>query len=539
MAGPIKIAFLADVGRAQASIKDLGDSTSKAGDRVEASGGRMSKGLDSVGKAALGMNETLDAATDALSAVDSIQNRAKNEARRYERAQIDVQNAMADQRQAALDLKQSIVDLEQAHIDGGQAIVDVKQAQIDKKQADLDAQQAQEELTRAVAEGGAQSADAIQAEIDLAQAKADQEQATLDLKQAQSDQKQASLDASQATEDGRQAQIDARDATLELAEAQDAVNPTPVQQAMKVLEQLGPILVLAAIGLQMFNVALVAQKIALGISTGLTWAMSAAQWALNAAMAANPIFLIIIAIIALIAGIVLLWKNSETFRNIVTAVWDAVWGAIKAVWDWIKNNWPLLLAILTGPIGLAVRWIVQHWDEIVSTVKAIPGKIKDAFGNAKNMLIQIGKDMIQGLINGIKNMAGAAKDAAVNIAKSAVDAMKSKLHIGSPSKVFAEIGGFMGEGLVLGLGGATSAVQRATKDLVGIPGASGLDSTVTVTTEKAPDWADRLSKLLDGGLTIRVESDGSASARGLVEVIADAVRVQGGDGRVLGVARIS
>jgi F0F1-type ATP synthase assembly protein I len=106
---------------------------------------------------------------------------------------------------------------------------------------------------------------------------------------------------------------------------------------------------------------------AVAIATGI-W--TAAQWALNLAMSANPLGLIVIAIIAVIAAIVLLWRNSETFRSIVTGAFNAVWSAIKFVWNWVKANWPLLLAIITGPIGIAIGLVIRYWDQIKAATLA-------------------------------------------------------------------------------------------------------------------------------------------------------------------------
>ena len=84
-----------------------------------------------------------------------------------------------------------------------------------------------------------------------------------------------------------------------------------------------------------------------------TWA--AAQWALNVALTANPIGIVIMAIAALVAGIVLAYKRSETFRAICDKVWavikklagiimdalvkafDWVVEKIKIAWDWLKK----------------------------------------------------------------------------------------------------------------------------------------------------------------------------------------------------------
>ncbi|QIM22887.1 hypothetical protein G7075_20050 [Phycicoccus sp. HDW14] len=50
-----------------------------------------------------------------------------------------------------------------------------------------------------------------------------------------------------------------------------------------------------------------------------TGIVTAAQWLWNAALTANPIGIVVVAIAALVAAIVLAWKNSETFRAIVLA----------------------------------------------------------------------------------------------------------------------------------------------------------------------------------------------------------------------------
>ena len=84
-----------------------------------------------------------------------------------------------------------------------------------------------------------------------------------------------------------------------------------------------------------------------------------------------PIMLAVLAIAALIAIMVLAYQKVDWFRAIVDQAWqfiqkawDGVLAAFRKVWDWIKKNWPLLLAILTGPIGAAVLIIVRNWETI-------------------------------------------------------------------------------------------------------------------------------------------------------------------------------
>lgn len=133
---------------------------------------------------------------------------------------------------------------------------------------------------------------------------------------------------------------------------------------------------------------------AIAIGTKL-W--TAAQWLLNAALIGNPIGAVIIALVALGALFVVLWKKSNTFRTIVTGAFNAVKNAALTAFNWVKSHWPLLLAIITGPIGLAVYAVAKNWGRIksgasnavdfvkskfngmVSFFKGIPGKISGIF----------------------------------------------------------------------------------------------------------------------------------------------------------------
>lgn len=127
-------------------------------------------------------------------------------------------------------------------------------------------------------------------------------------------------------------------------------------------------------------------------------AVKVAQLGLNLAFLANPITWVVLAVVALIAAVVLAYKHSETFRNIVQAVGRAaaaafgwVVEAVKKVWEWVvkgftwvKQNWPLVLAILTGPIGIAVAVITKYWDNILGFFRSVPGKIATIFKTVAN-----------------------------------------------------------------------------------------------------------------------------------------------------------
>jgi len=141
----------------------------------------------------------------------------------------------------------------------------------------------------------------------------------------------------------------------------------------------------------------------------VTKVAAAVQWALNAALAANPIGLVIAAIAALVVGLVIAYKKSETFRNIVNGAFRAVAGAARAafgwiksaavaVWNWLAANWKKIAIVLTGPIGIAVAVIIRYWDRIkagaatiIDRIRSVGSTVRDAlvsaFGYAKDKVV--------------------------------------------------------------------------------------------------------------------------------------------------------
>lgn len=184
-------------------------------------------------------------------------------------------------------------------------------------------------------------------------------------------------------------------------------------------------------------------------SLGLASKISAGfQWLLNVAMSANPVMIVVLAIIALVAILVIAYKKSDTFRGIVDAVGRAVAGAAKAVWEFLQKVW---------------GWI-----------KDLPGKIGSVFSKAKDLLLNVGKDIVGGLRDGIVNAWHWVQDKLNALVNAIPGPVRKILGIASPSKVFMGIGDFIGQGLALGIGGAEPAVRRATSKLVSIPAAAGI-----------------------------------------------------------------
>jgi TP901 family phage tail tape measure protein len=163
---------------------------------------------------------------------------------------------------------------------------------------------------------------------------------------------------------------------------------------------------------KLYNLALAAYAVIQKVAQGAALAFKLVMIGVNLVMAMNPFVLVVIAIVALVAAFVLLWTKCEGFRNFMKGMFDVlksgvmavkdafvsafdwIMGAIGKVWDWIKDNWPLVVGMLGGPIGLAIAAIVKYWDDIWEVLEKVigwftelPGKIVAALGDLGTMLL--------------------------------------------------------------------------------------------------------------------------------------------------------
>lgn len=106
-------------------------------------------------------------------------------------------------------------------------------------------------------------------------------------------------------------------------------------------------------------------------SAAATGGLTVAQWALNAALSANPIGLVVIAIAALVAGLVIAYQRSATFRSMVDGAFKAVGAAGK--WLWNNALAPALRAIVNG-----FAWVTEGIAGMLDALGNVPG-----FGWAK------------------------------------------------------------------------------------------------------------------------------------------------------------
>lgn len=149
-------------------------------------------------------------------------------------------------------------------------------------------------------------------------------------------------------------------------------------------------------------------------------------------------------------------------------VFSKIGGALKPVIDWFKD--------LMGPIESSGE-ATQKFGEIVGYVvgsivtwftKDLPAsivRIVEEFGRLPGLFKRFGMDMMNGLIGGVMGKMAEVKDTIVGAGKSVTGWFSGVLGISSPSKVFMRFGGYLDEGLALGIGNSIGAVTGAVNRL--------------------------------------------------------------------------
>ena len=122
-----------------------------------------------------------------------------------------------------------------------------------------------------------------------------------------------------------------------------------------------------------------------------------------------------------------------------------------------------------GKVGEAFNQRVKDIEESAAKAGKAAAEwvngVLDKFREKRQEFFDAGKNLIQGFIDGIKDLRDKAISAVTGIADSAVDKFKTLLGIHSPSTVFAGLGGYLVEGLANGITAAKGMAEQAMQGL--------------------------------------------------------------------------
>lgn len=219
-------------------------------------------------------------------------------------------------------------------------------------------------------------------------------------------------------------------------------------------------------------------------------AVKAVGLAMKAAFLANPVGVIIAAIVAVVVILVVLYNKCSWFRNGVNAIFRAVGNFIKQVWQGIK---PVVMAVISG-IAAYIRVYVAVWKAIFKTIgivaKAVWNAIKVAalalWNGLKSGITAVGSffkstwEGIKGAAiavwNGIKSafdtVASGLKSAISSVVKFFTDKWNGLKNM--VSKGLGAVGGLLGfgknaAGTNYWSGGLTTVAERGA-ELIQMPG---------------------------------------------------------------------
>jgi len=221
--------------------------------------------------------------------------------------------------------------------------------------------------------------------------------------------------------------------------------------------------VLAGIAIGAVTSAILVAKAPMIFAAAQAWAMAAgatawtgaatiaagATWLFNAALAVltSPILAVVAAIALIAAGGYLVVKN-----------WAAISAGLNAEFNKIKSY------VLNTVASMQAAWdrgvantrgaIINIKNTIVTTLKELPSR-----------MLQIGKDIVMGLVNGMKSAESGVTTAIGSMASSTVAKAKSVLDIRSPSRVMKKVGEQTAEGMENGIKKGAKAVKTEAQKM--------------------------------------------------------------------------
>ena len=136
--------------------------------------------------------------------------------------------------------------------------------------------------------------------------------------------------------------------------------------------------------------ATIAKTTAEMVASGASKALAAAQWLVNAAMAANPIGLVVLALAALVAAFVYAYQNSEDFRKIVDGALQFVKGGAEAVAKWFMNDF---LGFWKGAFDGAGKTLDSWGKGVDQTNKNVNKWFADTGKGIQNWAGDVGRSM--------------------------------------------------------------------------------------------------------------------------------------------------
>ena len=201
-----------------------------------------------------------------------------------------------------------------------------------------------------------------------------------------------------------------------------------------------------------------------GLLQGLRVAGQAILW-IGRALMLNPIGLIITGIAV---AAYLIYEYWEPIKGFFTRLWTGIQIIGTQIWNTITgfftDRWQEIETAFEGGL-LGVGELIVNWSPLGLFYKAFAG-VMSWFGvDLPNNFTDFGRNILDGLVNGIKEKWQSVKDTFGELTDGIKSFFTGEVEIHSPSRVFASYGGYIVEGLQLGIRNTAWKAEQAAQFL--------------------------------------------------------------------------
>ncbi len=155
-------------------------------------------------------------------------------------------------------------------------------------------------------------------------------------------------------------------------------------------------------------------------------------------------------------------------KGLFETVWPVISGVVKVAWGVIETVVGSAIDIVVGLIDAGMSIMKGDWEGAWEAIKGIGEdiwhNIEDFFKNID--LMEIGKDILKGLIKGFTSMKKQVTDTVESIGESVKRTFKKFFKVASPSRVMRdEVGKMIGKGLIVGMDAEIANIQKMASRL--------------------------------------------------------------------------
>ena len=178
----------------------------------------------------------------------------------------------------------------------------------------------------------------------------------------------------------------------------------------------------------------------------------------------------------------LVGKAKEKFDNTIARAKSFATGLISK----LKGGAADAVSSAASQLATMPQKVKEKLDLVIQKAVSFAADLKEKFTSA-------GKNALAGIINGISSKIEEVKTSISNVGLALINTFKTLLGIHSPSRVFAEQGGFIAAGLIIGMEGATDDVKKAAAQLAG----AAVDAATDAVAEVAPTTLEKIKENLE------------------------------------------